>query len=64
MRRDGIYGTNFEIMGAAALMNVRIIVHSPAISGSPFAFYGRRGLPYIYLFNLDGISHYDWLEPH
>jgi hypothetical protein len=63
MSRNGIYGTHFEIIVAAAMMNVRIIVYSPRSTHQMFAFYGRRGLPYIYLFNLDGKSHYDWLQP-
>jgi hypothetical protein len=62
MERDFVYGTQFEIMGAAALFGVRVIVHSPS-SPVPFAFYGRKGHPYIYLYNADGLTHYDWYEP-
>jgi hypothetical protein len=61
MSQDMVYGTHFEIMGAAALFNVRVIVWIS--SRGEFQFYGRRGHPYIYLMNSDGLTHYDWLEP-
>jgi hypothetical protein len=61
MSQDMVYGTHLEIMGAAALFRVRVIVWIP--DRGIFQFYGHRDHPYIYLITRDGWIHYDWLEP-
>jgi hypothetical protein len=65
MRMERAWGTQFEIMGAAAQFGVRVIVWSP-MSHTLFQFFGARGRPYIYLHNNyseGGGNHYDWLRP-
>jgi len=61
MRREAAWGSQFEIMGAAALFGVRVIVWTPN-SRNQFQFFGARGRPYIYLYN-ERNMHYDWLRP-
>jgi hypothetical protein len=63
MSQDDIMGTDMEIMGAAALFGVRVIVHSFRRADQPFVCFGRRGAPFIYLCNRTGLYHYDWYEP-
>jgi hypothetical protein len=63
MNRNGSWGTNNEIMAAAACFDVFIVVHQPhQRAGYEFACYGNESQPTVFLQNLSE-SHYEWMRP-
>ena len=60
-QNDGDWGTDFEIMGAAALMNVRVVVDARETK-DPFRFFGLCHHQPIFLINPNGNNHFNWLK--
>jgi hypothetical protein len=61
MSRDGSWGQHFEVMAAAALFQVYVVVHQPE-EYEEYATFGNRQHPHIYLQNKKG--HYEWMRPY
>ena len=61
MSQDGAWGQHYELMAAAALFGVYIVVHQPG-RRVDYAVYGARTRPHIFL-QLLGECHYQWQQP-
>jgi hypothetical protein len=60
MRCEGSWGTNYEIMAAAACFNVYIAVFQPMLKIG-YSGFGDKTLPLILLQNTDGRTHFTWM---
>jgi hypothetical protein len=62
MRQLGSWGTNQEVMVAAAYFNVFIVVYQPnQIRGWEYAWFGNPQHRVIYLQNMNE-RHYEWMK--
>jgi hypothetical protein len=65
MSQDGAWGQHYELMAAAALFGVYIVVHQPG-RRVDYAVYGARTRPHIFLelLVINGREcHFQWQRP-